>query len=286
MSAYRPGIIGLLAVLMLLLLQACSTLTLGYNRAATLTYWWLDSQLDLTETQSQQLRTDLDELHRWHRRDALPRYTQLLTGWERLAGQNVTASQACEQFESARALLLQIAERSTQPLVQLGLSVSPAQREHLSRQHAKDNRRFREDFVLPPGFGLDKRAQRLTDRLEMFYGRLTPDQQHLVRDHLARGSFDGTLALAERERRQADVLRAIIDMQAAPAQSAQLVRAVVQRAIDSPSPQYREAARQWQQQGCALMAALHNSTTPLQRQKLLESLRAYSGDLTLLAQQN
>lgn len=278
------GLAGMLA--MLLALQACSTLTLGYNRAATLSYWWLDSQLDLNETQSLQVRADLGELHRWHRREALPRYAHALQSWEQLARQDITAAQACEQFEAARAQLLQIAERAARPLAQLGQSVSPAQREHLQRQHTKDNQRFREDFVDAPGAGLEKRVKRLTDRLEMFYGRLDPAQRRLVEDHLARGSFDANVALAERERRQADVLQAIAAIQANPAQGPALVQSVVQRAVNSPSTRYREASRQWQREGCELMAALHNSSTATQRQRVAENLRSYTGDFTLLAQQD
>ena len=180
-------------MLAVLLLQACSTLTLGYNRAATLGYWWLDSQLDLTEAQSQQLRADLDELHRWHRREALPQYAALLQRWEQLAAQDITPAQACEQFEAARTLLMPIATRSAQPLAQLGQSLSPAQVDHLRRQQTKDNLRFRQDFVEAPQNGLDQRVDRLIDRLEMFYGRLDPTQRQLVREHLARGSFDGAV---------------------------------------------------------------------------------------------
>lgn len=278
------GVAGCLALLVLL--QACSTLTLGYNRAATLSYWWLDSQLDLSETQSQQVRADLDDLHRWHRREALPRYAGVLLSWEQLARQDINAAQACEQFEAARAQLLQIAERSARPLAQLGQTVTPAQREHLQRQHAKDNQRFREDFVDAPRFGLSQRVKRLTDRLEMFYGRLEPAQRQLVQDHLARGSFDGNIALAERERRQADVLQTIAAIQANPAQGPALVRAVVQRAVDSPAVRYRTASRQWQREGCELVAALHNSSSAAQRQSVAENLRSYNGDFTLLAQQD
>ena len=274
---------GLLA---LVLLQACSTLTLGYNRAATLSYWWLDSQLDLNETQSLQVRNELDALHRWHRREALPRYASLLQRWEQLAAQDISAAQACEQFEAARGLLLQIADQGSLPLAQLGQTLSPAQLDHLRRQQAKDNQRFREDFIDAPSNGLEQRVKRLTDRLEMFYGRLEPAQRRLVQEHLARGSFDGRIALAERERRQADVLRTIAAIQATPAQGPALVQAVVQRAVQSPSPVYRAASLQWQQQGCALVAALHNSTLPAQRQKVAESLRSYTGDFTLLAQQD
>lgn len=271
---------------MLLALQACSTLTLGYNRAATLSHWWLDSQLDLSETQSLQVRNELDELHRWHRREALPQYADMLRSWAQLAGQNITAAQACEQFDNVRAQLMPLAERSVGALVQLGQSISPTQVEHLRREQAKDNQRFREDFVDAPRSGLDKRVKRLIDRLEMFYGRLDPAQRQLVSEQLARGSFDGRVALAERERRQADVLQTIAAIQANPPQGPVLVRAAVQRSVASPSAAYREASRRWQREGCELLTALHNSSTAAQRQNVAENLRGYTGDFTLLAQQD
>ena len=107
-----------------------------------------------------------------------------------------------------------------------------------------------------------------------------------MRDHLARGSFDGNIALAERERRQADVLQTIAAIQANPAEGQALVRAVVQRAVDSPAVRYRTASRQWQREGCELVAALHNSSTAAQRQSVAENLRNYTGDFTLLAAQD
>lgn len=271
---------------LVLLMQACSTLTLGYNRAATLSYWWLDSQLDLTETQSLQVRNDLEDIHRWHRREALPRYAELLNHWERLAAQDFTAAQACEQADVVRSQLLQVAQRSTRALVVLGQSVRPVQVEHLRRQQAKDNSRFRDDFVTAAQSGLAERSKRMIRRLEMFYGTLEPAQRQLVQTHLQRGSFDGALALAERERRQADVLQAIAALQANPAQGHAIVEAVIQRAIASPSPRYRAASRQWQREGCELVAAVHNSSTPAQRKLAAEALRSYTGDFTLLAQQD
>lgn len=271
---------------LVLLLQACSTLTLGYNRAATLSYWWLDSQLDLNETQSLQVRNDLDELHRWHRREALPRYAGLLQTWERLAAQDITAAQACEQADVVRAQLLQVAQRSTRALVVLGQSLKAEQVEHLRRQHSKDNQRFRDDYVTAPQSGLAERSKRMVSRLEMFYGTLDPTQRQLVQAHLQRGSFDGALVLAERERRQADVVQAIAAIQATPAQGAAIVETVLKRAVESPSARYRAASRQWQREGCELVAAVHNSSTPLQRQQAAQALRSYTGDFTLLAQQD
>ena len=48
-------IIGaLLAALVLLGLGGCSAVKLSYQNAPELTYWWLDSYLDLNDTQSRQ----------------------------------------------------------------------------------------------------------------------------------------------------------------------------------------------------------------------------------------
>lgn len=273
-------------MVLVLLLQACSTLTLGYNRAATLSYWWLDSQLDLNETQSLQVRNDLDELHRWHRREALPRYAGLLQNWERLAAQDITAAQACEQADQVRAQLLQVAQRSTRALVVLGQSVRPEQVAHLRSQHSKDNRRFRDDYVTAPQSGLAERSKRMVSRLEMFYGTLEPAQRQLVQEHLQRGSFDGALVLTERERRQADVVQAIAAIQANPAQGAAIVESVIRRSVESPSARYRATSRQWQREACELVAAVHNSSTPSQRQQAAQALRTYTGDFTLLARQD
>ena len=92
--------------------------------------------------------------------------------------------------------------------------------------------------------------------------------------------------MAERERRQADVLRTITAIQMSPAQGPALVQAAVWRAVESPSARYLAASRQWQREGCELIAAMHNSSSPAQRQHLIETLRSYTGDFTLLARQD
>ena len=50
----------------------------------------------------------------------------------------------------------------------------------------------------------------------------------------------------------------------------------------SPDPAYRAYMEQLEQEACATFAALHNSTTPAQRHKAVDTLSAYAQDLQAL----
>ncbi len=274
------------ALVLTLLLQACSMATLGYNRASGLAYWWLDGLVDLQDAQSVQVRADLDQLHQWHRRQALPRYAELLRSWEALALRDIGPDQACEQFELARGLLLETLPRSVAPLAALAQTLSPDQLTHLKRQYAKDNQKFQDEYIDAPRQGLDLRVKRMTERMEMFYGRLDTEQRRQLREQMGRGNFDARRVLAERERRQADILATVGSVRAAPAQAQALVQAVMGRSVESPQADYRALSRQWIREGCAQFAALHNSTSPVQREAAAKALRGYRDDMLLLARQD
>lgn len=267
------------------MLQACSALTIGYNRAGTLLYWWLDEQWDLTETQSLRVRADLDALHTWHRRDALPSYATLLAQWATQSAQDVTADQVCQQWEVARSTLQATATQAAPALIGLAQSLKPSQLAHWRAQQDKANRSFRDDFVTSPQSGLEKRTERMIDRLEMFYGPLSPTQRQQVKTLLARGSFDGQTALAERLRRQNDLVQTIAIIQQQPQQTTSAFNAWVQRLMVSPSATYRSAAQQWQTETCELVATVHNLSTASQRQTVRERLLSYQNNITVLAQQ-
>jgi hypothetical protein len=52
--------------------------------------------------------------------------------------------------------------------------------------------------------------------------------------------------------------------------------------MDSPDPAYRNYMEQTTQAHCRTFAALHNSSTPAQRQRLLETLKDYQADARAL----
>lgn len=283
-----PRIIGGLCLLAALtLLQACSTVSLGYNRAQGLVYWWLDGLVDLGDAQSVLVRDELARLHRWHRREALPRYAEVLQRWQSMVLSDITAPQACAEYERARAVLLEALPRAVPGLTALAQSLSPDQVAHLQRQNAKSNQRFRDDFVSQPAKALERRGTRLRERAEMFYGPLDAEQARLIRERLAQGSFDAQRALRERERQQADMVQSIAQARGQTPERAQgLVLATLQRMVEPPSAAYRAQSRAWTQESCELLAQLHNRSTPQQREAAATALGGYVQDLQLLARQD
>lgn len=277
-----PRIIGGLCLLAALaLLQACSTLSLGYNRAQGLVHWWLNGQVDLNETQSAMVRDELARLHHWHRREALPRYAELLRRWQAMAPGEVSARQVCAEYDSARALLFEGLPRAVPGLAALAQSLGPGQLAYLQRQHAKANRRFHDEYVTDPAKALDLRAQRLRERLERFYGPLDATQQRLIRERLAQGSFDAAQALAQRERRQADMVRTATAARGQPdALARQLVQAAVQRATEPPADD--DPSRAWARDTCELLAEVHQRSSPRQREAAARALRGHADELLQL----
>jgi hypothetical protein len=67
-----------------------------------------------------------------------------------------------------------------------------------------------------------------------------------------------------------------------PAQTQAAVRGVVERSFTSPNERYRAYSQELWNENCEGFAKLHNSTTPAQRQRMLDALRGYESDFKIL----
>ncbi|MEZ5663404.1 MAG: DUF6279 family lipoprotein [Burkholderiaceae bacterium] len=287
----QPGIIARLSARFVLLLLAlalagCSATRLAYNQAPTLAYWWIDGHVDLNNGQSDALRKDIDAFFAWHRRDALPAYTRLLRTWQSMILADTDADQVCTQYTTLRVHIDTATAQVVAPLARLALSLGPAQLDHQRRHQAKGNRGFEKDFIEGDAAQrLDRRLTTATDRAERLYGTLTPAQITLLREGLQRSPWDPARTLAERQRRQADLLQTVRDLQLAPVQAEASVAAHIRRLGHSPTPGHADYSQALVRHGCGLLAALHNSTDAVQRAHALRTLRDYEDDLAALTGQ-
>ncbi len=289
-TVHRVGrIIGALSLALALSfgLAGCSTLKLGYAGLPEISYWWLDSQLDFSETQTLRVREDLARLQQWHRREELLRYAALLEAMERLAPGDFTPAQACALAEDGRQRLTALAAQVEPAVVAVALTLTPAQLEHLARHQARANRDWRKEWLQPaPAERLDQRIKLTAERLERVYGRLEPPQREVLRQHLARSVFDPQRAYAERERRQTDLRATLRRLQSPemPVDEARgLWRGFVGRALASPDAAGQRHAQALLQENCALVAAVHAIASPAQREAAAARLRGWQRDLTELA---
>ncbi|NIM40391.1 MAG: hypothetical protein GTN84_02890 [Hydrogenophaga sp.] len=277
---------ALLVLALAALLAACTAARFAYNQAPQFSYWWLDSHFDFDDAQSEQVRGDIDAFFAWHRREELPAVADLLRQWQGMATRDLTADEACAQFEVVRARLNAAGERLIDPFARLAPGLSPAQLEQLQRRQARSNEEFERDFLRgTPEQRLQRRLDTAVSRSERFYGTLSAPQRELLRRWLSESPWEPQRTQAERQRRQADLLQTLRRVQAEPAQARVALRAHLERLQRSPTPGYQAQSEASVRHGCAQFAALHNSTTPAQRQYAVRELQGYQRDMETLSAQ-
>ncbi|MBX3609543.1 MAG: hypothetical protein KF871_06555 [Hydrogenophaga sp.] len=276
--------LALLTTAALATLTACSTVRLAYQQAPALSQWWLNDHFDFTDAQATQVRGAIDTFYDWHRQSELPRYADLLRRWQDMARRDITASQACAQFEEIRDRVWRAGERTLAPFAQLLVDLGPEQIAALKRRQASSNQTFADDFLRgTPAERLARRLDEAVSRSERLYGRLNAQQRSLLSTGLAQSPWDAPLTQIERQRRQADLLQTIAQAQAEPEHAARLLRSHAEGLMVSPDAHYRAMSERAVRHACAQFAELHNSTTPEQREHAVAVLRGYEADLQSLS---
>ena len=80
-----------LALIALLFLTGCSSITFVYNRIDFLLPWYLASYVDFTSEQKQSLNERLIPFFKWHRAQELPKYVEIINSLEGLLDNEVKA---------------------------------------------------------------------------------------------------------------------------------------------------------------------------------------------------
>ena len=274
-------IIGLLALTAVL--SACSAIKLGYNNIDDIAYWWLDAYVDFNDEQASRVRDDLARLHRWHRNDELPQVAALLNEMERLLPDDIAPAQACTVVDKAYLRADALADRAEPAIATLASGLAPAQLQHLEGKYRKNNADYRKEWVqIPPDEQAEKRFKQYLERAEMIYGRLDEPQRAVLRKQAAQSAFDPGRVLAERQRRQADILQTLRKV-ASPsiplAEARSLVRGMLERARKPVDASGRAYVQSFIEESCRNISALHNSTSAVQRDAAVRRVRAYQREI-------
>ena len=278
---------GLLCLIFSLSLTGCSMVRLGYGQLPDLGYWWIDSYLDLDDAQSVALRNDLSALHRWHRQQELLPLANTLAQLQSQALKDTTPAAVCQAVDELQMRLQALADQAAPSLARLAVSLKPAQLAHLQQQLTKRQQAWAKDWLADaPADRLEKRSQRLIDRSEMFYGRLDDAQRVALRTRVRASGFDPSMMQIEMLARQQDLWQTVQAL-AGTERSAQTSEAdtkqLLTRLMRSPQAAQRQRADLLKQENCQTFAALHNSASQAQKQKLAETLKVYELDARALA---
>ncbi len=280
-------IIGALALAAAL--GGCSAIKLGYNNLPELAWWWLDGYVDFNDAQRAPVREELTRLHQWHRASELPRYTELLSRVEQMAAGEVSPEQVCRLADEGRTRFLALAAQSESALAAVAPTLTPEQLRHMAQRYERNARDFRKDWVdVSLADRRERHFKQFLERMEDAYGRLDEAQRAVLRQRIEASRFDPAQVLSEMQRRQADTRQTLRELRSAslpPAEARLKVKGLVERAQvppDAGARRYRELVTE---DNCALVAAVHNVTTPSQRQSAVRRLRAYQRDLADLSAQ-
>jgi hypothetical protein len=283
----------IIGVALAVLLAGCSVLRIGYGQAPTFVYWWIDGYVDLNEAQSPRLREAIDQWFDWHRRTELPVYLTLLARAQREVMEPATAQGMCAWRDEGQRRLDAALERAAPGLGTLMLSLGPEQLAKIERKLAKNGAELRKDYAQADRSERAKASlERTAERFEKLYGRLDEAQRARLAQLLAASPFDAERWLAERERRNRDLMQTLAGITAASrgqqpgvaqGQAQAAVQLLGQRLVRSVRPDYRAYQEHLTQDTCALAATMHNLTTPAQRQHAHDKLKGWEDDLRLLA---
>ncbi len=269
-------------------LSGCGAVRFAYNNAPDLSYWWLDSFLDLDSPQSVRLRTDLNTLQAWHRKEELPQVADMLKNLQAAVPQAVAADQVCQLSRYLEARFQAVLDRAAPTAIALAPTLSNAQLDHLARAWDKRNADWREEWLDgSPESRLDRRLKNAIDRTEGFYGRLTDPQKALLRSQLENSPFDAAIQYKEVLRRQKDALQTLRTLKTGTPSDIHIqadMRALLARSMQSPDAAFVQHTERLRTHFCESAAELHNSTNTAQRTKLQQTLQGYESDVRTLMQ--
>ena len=282
----RKWIIWLLLALFVPLLVGCSAVRLTYNQGPVLAYWWLDAYADFSSEQSPRVKAALADWFAWHRATQLPEYAQALVALQALAVDKVTPTQICSTVQAWQQRGQRAFEHAVPALAAQVRSMTPEQIRQVERRQAKKHAEAEADYLQSVPAARQKASlKRAMDRAETAYGTLDSAQRQRLAADLAASPFNPDTWLAERQRRNSEILRSLRQWQAerSDADSVQAgLRRLGAEVLQAPSADYKAYADAVMDANCSLAANLHNSTSTAQRQHLLAKVKGWEGDVRAL----
>ncbi|SFU44423.1 DUF6279 family lipoprotein [Pseudoduganella namucuonensis] len=278
-------------IAVLALLGACSSLKLAYNNGDTLLFWWLDAYVDVTSDQKPEVKEDINDLFRWHRKTQLQDYTQVLrTAQKQLQG-NVTMADLQADYREIRGRTETVMMKAVPDLAELALKLTPEQINRLEKKFDKNNVDFRKKNM--KGDRSDQlkfRYKKSMEQFELWFGDFSKEQEAAIRKASDARPLDNELWLDERMRRQKGILELVrkIQQQKPPQPAAEaMIRELLKENFDRmEKPSDRKPFFDAYQAGTLeLVHTVIRIATPEQKLHAHKRMQGWIDDLNTLAVQ-
>jgi len=263
-------------------LAACAAVKMGYNNGDTLTLIWINRYLDLDRNQDALVHERVQAWFHWHRTTQLPDYAGLAGEIEKRVGGPVTASEVAALETQIRLRWHRLVERTLPDAADLALTLRPDQFAKMERKFASNDDKYRTDWVdISPARRNHLLFHKALDRVEYWYGPLSPEQRATLRHAVESQPVDTPLWLSERQSREKELIALLrqISEQRPPRDTViRLLGAYVARLETSPDPRHRSYMETLDQSNRELYALVANLATPSQREHAAAKLQGWVED--------
>jgi hypothetical protein len=280
----------LFLVAMMALLAACSTIRFTYNHGDTLLYWWLNAYVDLDSDQSDWVKKDIDNLFQWHRSTQLRDYAGLLSKMQRQLGDgNVTQEELLSDYRDIKTRTELLAFKALPQLADLAMSVKPDQIAQMEKKFAKNNDKFRKEFMSGSIDDQQKaRFKKSMDQFNLWFGSFSREQEAQLRRASDARPLDNDVFLQERVLRQKKIialLRRVHDQKLNKEQTMSAVHDQLRDFFDRMEAPDRKAFYDAYVNNTAnFIVTAIKLTTPQQKQHAQQRMQGWINDFNALAQ--
>jgi hypothetical protein len=168
-----------------LLASACSVISLGYRALPSYAAWQLDRYYSFDDTQREQVRVALDNLHGWHRKSELPEYRKLLIEVRNRSKRNLQEDDMQWMRDQLELRWNVTAEKIAFPMAELALTLKPEQLVRMRRRMEDQNKENRAKYLQTDLKERNaERLKRAVERYENFFPDLTTNQEQLIKGYL------------------------------------------------------------------------------------------------------
>jgi hypothetical protein len=268
----------------LLLVGGCSMFKLAYNNVDVAINWVLDGYFNLHAEQHALLKARVESLQTWHRKYALPEYIEGLRAAQQKARNPITRDDVDWFVGASLRHYGKLAEQAAPGAADLLVTLSPAQINTMQAKMAKDNKKFAKEHKLSaaPEAQREARAKRMIELAEDWVGNLSGEQEARIRQTLQEWPLYYPLSLANRERRQRELV-SLIETHRDARELAPLLSDWLQNYEQGRAPEYAALAQQNKQRGIDLALQIDAMLTPKQRGHLIDKLQTYMNDFSSLS---
>jgi hypothetical protein len=255
-----------------------------------LLYWWLDAYVDFDSGQKADIKQDIGEFFRWHRKTQLQDYVQFLQRAQRQLHANPTTADLMADYVDIRDRTEALLLRSAPDIAELALSLKPEQLAAMEKKFAKNNADFRKKNMKGDAEDQNKfRFKKSMEQFELWFGGFSDEQEAIIRKASDARPLDNALWLDERMRRQLKIMnlaRKIMKEQPSKQVATQWVEELIRLGFDRFGiPERKAFFDGYTQSTLELVHTVVRISTPEQKAHAHKRMEGWIKDLNTLAAQ-